>query len=144
MFAIVHIIHHKFMKWYECQQLKVAFGDVWLLSCMYQPVQPKSLSWWGKVGNSLILQPPPPPSRVGSPRPHTWILEWAVIILINAPARIRTRDLWLWYHIELHSPTSSTQKLKLIGKVGNSLILQQWLSFFYFVQAKHIMENQLN
>jgi hypothetical protein len=28
------------------------------------------------------------------------------------------------YHIELHAPTNSTQKLKLIGKVGNSLILQ--------------------
>jgi hypothetical protein len=46
------------------------------------------------------------------------ILEWAVIILITAPARIRTRDLWLWYHIELHTPTSSTQKFKLIGKDG--------------------------
>jgi hypothetical protein len=27
-------------------------------------------------------------------------------------------------YIELHAPTNSTQKLKLIGKVGNSLILQ--------------------
>jgi hypothetical protein len=53
-----------------------------------------------------------PPGRVRG------ILEWAVISLINAPARIRTRDLWLWYHIELHAPTSSTQKLKLIGKGG--------------------------
>jgi hypothetical protein len=53
-----------------------------------------------------------------SPRPHTWILEWAVIILINAPARTRTRDIWLWYHIELHAPTSSTQKFKLMGKGG--------------------------
>jgi hypothetical protein len=81
---------------------------------MHQPVQPKSLSWWGKVGNSLILQHSL--SRAGSLRPHTWILEWAVIILINAPARTRTRDLWLWYHIELHAPTSSTRKLKLMGK----------------------------
>jgi hypothetical protein len=40
-----------------------------ILSCMHQPVQPKSLSWWGKVGNSLILQHFP--SRAGSPRPHT-------------------------------------------------------------------------
>jgi hypothetical protein len=46
------------------------------------------------------------------------ILKWTVISLINVPARIRTRDLWLWYHIELHAPTSSTQKLKLIGKDG--------------------------
>ena len=30
--------------------------------------------------------------------------------------RIRTRDLWLWYHIELHVPTSSIQKFKLIGR----------------------------
>jgi hypothetical protein len=37
-------------------------------------------------------------------------------VTINAPDRIRTRDLWLWYHIELHALTNSTQKLKLIGK----------------------------
>jgi hypothetical protein len=51
-----------------------------------------------------------PPGRIRG------ILESAVTILINAPARIRTRDLWLRYHIELHAPTSSTQKLKLLGK----------------------------
>jgi hypothetical protein len=81
-----------------------------VLSCMHQPIQPKS------VGNSLILQHSP--SRAGSPSRIRGILEWAVIILINAPASIQTRDLWLWYHIELHAPTSSTQKLKLIGKGG--------------------------
>jgi hypothetical protein len=68
------------------------------------------------VDNSLILQLSPhvqaPPGRIRG------ILEWAVIILINAPDRIRTRDLWLWYHIELHAPTSSTQKVNLIGKGG--------------------------
>jgi hypothetical protein len=53
-----------------------------------------------------------PPGRIRG------ILEWAVIILINAPTRTQTRDLWLWYHIELHAPTNSTQKLKLIGKGG--------------------------
>jgi hypothetical protein len=68
------------------------------------------------VDNSLILQHSP--SRAGSPSRIRGILEWAVIILINTPASIRTRDLWLWYHIELHAPTSSTQKLKLIGKGG--------------------------
>jgi hypothetical protein len=52
------------------------------------------------------------------PRPHMWILEWAVIILINAHARSRTWDLWLWYHIGLHAPTNSTQKLKLMRKGG--------------------------
>jgi hypothetical protein len=45
-------------------------------------------------------------------------LKWAVIILINTPARTHTRDLWPWYHIELHAPTSSTQKLKLMMKGG--------------------------
>jgi hypothetical protein len=45
-----------------------------------------------KGGNSLILQHSP--SRAGSPRPYTWILKWAVIILINTPARTHTRDLW--------------------------------------------------
>jgi hypothetical protein len=34
-----------------------------------------------------------PPGRIRG------ILEWVLIILINAPARIRTRNLWLWYHI---------------------------------------------
>jgi hypothetical protein len=86
-----------------------------LLSCMHQP----ALSWLGKVDNSLILQPSP--SRAGSPRPHTWNIGVGcnyLIILINAPVKIRTRDLWLRYHIELHAPTSSTQQLKLIGKGG--------------------------
>jgi hypothetical protein len=32
--------------------------------------------------------------------------------------RIWTRDFWLWYHIKLHAPTNSTQKLKLIGGGG--------------------------
>jgi hypothetical protein len=48
---------------------------------------------------------------------HTWILKFVVniwilklvVILINASARTWTRDLW--YHIELHAPTSSTQNL---------------------------------
>jgi hypothetical protein len=57
-------------------------------------------------------------SCMHQPQAACGILEWAVIILIYAPVRIRTRDLWLWYHIELHAPTSSTQKLKLIGKGG--------------------------
>jgi hypothetical protein len=59
--------------------------------------------------------------------PHTWILERVVIILIinaavtiliNASARTRTQDLCPWYHIELHAPTSSTQRLKLMRKSG--------------------------
>jgi hypothetical protein len=53
-----------------------------------------------------------PPGRICG------ILEWDVIILINAPVRTRTRDLWLWYYIELHAPTSSPQKFKLMRKGG--------------------------
>jgi hypothetical protein len=68
------------------------------------------------MGNSLILQHSP--SRAGSPRPHTWILEWVVIILNNAPVGTRTQDFWLWYHIELHASTSSSQKFKLMRKGG--------------------------
>ena len=30
-----------------------------ILSCMHQLAQPKSLSWWGEVGNSLIVQQDP-------------------------------------------------------------------------------------
>jgi hypothetical protein len=73
------------------------------------------LEWEGWTTHLYSNTPPhvrAPPGRMRG------ILEWVVIILINAPARIRTRDLWLWYHIELHAPTSSTQKLKLIGNDG--------------------------
>lgn len=51
-----------------------------LLSCMHQQIQPKSLSWWGKMGSSLIFQHCP--SHAGSVRPHTWKLGLAAIILI--------------------------------------------------------------
>jgi len=76
---------------------------------MHQPVQPKSLSWWGEVGNSLIFQHSP--SRGGSLRPQTWSRSEQQLFYLIALTRILTRDLWLWYHIELHAPTSSTQKL---------------------------------
>ena len=32
------------------------FNRTGLLSCMHRPVQPKSLSCWGEVSNSLIFQ----------------------------------------------------------------------------------------
>ena len=90
---------------------------VWgLLSCMHRPVQPKNLSWWGEVGNSLIFQHSP--SHGGSLRPQTWNRSEQQLFYLIALTRIRTRDLWLWYHIELHAPTSSTQKLKLMGRGG--------------------------
>ena len=85
---------------------------------MHRPVQPKSLSWWGEVGNSLIFQHSP--LRGGSFRPQTWNRSEQQLFYLIALTRIRTRDLWLWYHIELHlhAPTSLTQKLKLIRRGG--------------------------
>jgi len=83
---------------------------------MHRPVQPKHLSWWGEVGNSLIFQYSP--SRGDSLRPQTWNRSEQQLFYLIALTRIRTRDLWLWYHIELHAPTNSTQKLKLIGRGG--------------------------
>ena len=91
----------------------------YLLSCMHRPVQPKSLSWWGEVGNSLIFQHSP--SRGGSFRPQTWNRSEPQLFFLIALTRIRTRDLWLWYYIELHAPTSSTRKLKLMGRGGHHL-----------------------
>ena len=40
------------------------------------------------------------------------------LFCLIVPARIQTRDLRLWYHIELYAPTNSTQKLKLMGRGG--------------------------
>ena len=77
---------------------------------MHQPVQPKSLSWWGEVDNSLIFQHSP--SRGGSLRPQTWNRSKQKLFYLITLSRIRTQDLWLWYHIEL------TQKLKLMGRGG--------------------------
>jgi hypothetical protein len=92
--------------------------DRWPLSIeLHAPtVQPKSLSWWGEVGNSLIFQHSP--SREGSLRPQTWNRSEQQLFYLIALTRIRTRDIWLWYHIELHAPTSSTQKLKLMERGG--------------------------
>jgi hypothetical protein len=61
-----------------------------LLSCMHRPVQPKSLSGWGEVSNSLIFQHSP--SRGGSLRPQTWNRSEQQLFALT---RIRTRDLWL-------------------------------------------------
>jgi len=66
------------------------------------------------VGNSLIFQHSP--SRGGSLRPQTSNRSEHQLFYLIALTRIRTRDLWLWYHIELHAPTCLTQKLKLMGR----------------------------
>jgi hypothetical protein len=100
--------------------------DFWtyLLSCMHWPIQPKSLNWWGEVSNSLIFQHSP--SSGGSVRPQTWNRSEQQLFYLIALTRIQTWDLCLWYHIKLHAPTNSTQKLKLMGRGGNSLIFQQY------------------
>jgi len=92
------------------------YSSLNLLSCMHQPVQPKSLSWWGEVNNSLIFQHSL--SRGGSHRLQTRNRSKQQLFYLIALTRIRTRDLWLRYHIELHAPTNSTQKLKLMGRGG--------------------------
>ena len=51
-------------------------------------------------------------------RHQTWNRSEQQLFYLIALTRIRTRDLWLWYHIEFHAPTSSTQKLKLMGRGG--------------------------
>jgi len=60
---------------------------------LHAPVQPKSLSWWEEVGNSLIFQHSP--SRGGSLRPQTWNRSEQQLFYLIALTRIRTRDLAL-------------------------------------------------
>ena len=81
---------------------------------MHQLVQLKILSWWGELDNSLIFQHSP--SCGGSHRPQTWNKSEQQLFYLIALTRIQTWDLWLWYHIELHAATNSTQKLKLMGR----------------------------
>jgi hypothetical protein len=65
----------------------------WLLSCIWQSGQPKSLNWQEKGANS-ILQPPPPPHLHAAPscRIRGYWSGLQLFYLI-APAKIRTRDL---------------------------------------------------
>ena len=51
MYSLVHEAIHIF--YYTGIGANVEY---FLLSCMHQPIQPKSLSSRGQVGNSLILQ----------------------------------------------------------------------------------------
>jgi hypothetical protein len=56
------------------------------------------------------------PSRRASLGSQTWNMSEQQLFYLIALARIRTHDLWLWYHIKLHASTNSTQKLKLMGR----------------------------
>ena len=49
---------------------------------------------------------------------QTWNRSEQQLFYLIALTRFRTRDLWHWYHIELHAPTSSTQKIKLMWRGG--------------------------
>ena len=66
-----------------------------LVECikLHAPTQPKSLSWWGEMGNSLIFQHSP--SRGGSLRPQMWNRSEQQLFHLIALTRIRTRDIWL-------------------------------------------------
>jgi hypothetical protein len=56
---------------------------------------------------------------------HAWNRSEQQLFYLIALARIRTRNIWLWYHIKLHAPTNSNQKLKLIGGQFTYIIFQQ-------------------
>jgi hypothetical protein len=100
----------------RCDCANSNFGGVVSIELHAPTSSTQKLKLMGK-GGQFTYTPTPP--HVQAPTGGIrGILEWAVIILINAPARIRTRDLRLWYRIELHAPTSSTQKLKLMEKGG--------------------------
>jgi hypothetical protein len=53
------------------------------------------------------------PSRRASIRPQTWNMSNQQLFYLIALIMIRIRDLYLWYHINLHVPTNSTKKLKV-------------------------------
>jgi len=110
------VMDHMISVMKNTDQLEVLVQNCWslVLSCMHRPVQSKSLSWWGEVGNSLIFQHSP--SRGGSLRPQVWNRSEQQLFYLIALTRIRSQDLWLWYHIELHALTSLIQKLKLMGR----------------------------
>jgi hypothetical protein len=83
---------------------------------MHQPIQPKNLSWWEEVCNSTYIIFQHSPARRASLGSQTWNRSEQQLFYLIALARIQTHDIWLWYHIKLHAPTNSTQKLKLMGR----------------------------
>lgn len=54
--------------------------------------------------------------------------KWAAILFNCVPARIQTQIIQLWFHIELHAPTNSTQKPKRMGKCS-SLYIPEGINF---------------
>ena len=93
--------------------------DLWLWYHveLYTPTNPiQNFKVMGRGGQFTYMQHSP--LRGGSLRHQMWNRREQQLFYLIALIRIQTRDLWLWYHIELHAPTSSTQKLKLMGRGG--------------------------
>ena len=87
-----------------------------------QPIQPKSLSWWGEVGNSLIFQHSP--SRGGSLRPRTWNRSEQQLFYLIALTRIELETSGFDTILScMHQPIQP-KSLSWWGEVGNSLIFQ--------------------
>jgi hypothetical protein len=72
------------------------------------------------------------PSRRASLGSQTWNRSEQQLFYLIVLTRIRTRDIWLLYHIKLHAPHSSIQKLKVIGGVGQFtyIIFQHTIATF--------------
>ena len=108
-FYYIHLKNFTPLRWQKHHVPKKLYLGIplhenqWLciLSCMHRPIQLKSLNWWGEVGNSLIFQHSP--SCGGSLMPQTWNRSEQQLFYLIALTRIRT---------------SSTQKLKLMGRGG--------------------------
>ena len=74
------------------------------------------------------------PSRRASLGSQTWNRSEQQLFYLIALARIRTRNIWLWYHIKLHAPTNSNQKLKLIGGGQFTYIIFQQICLGHLVE----------
>jgi len=109
-----------------------------ILSCMHRPVQPKSLSWWGKVGNSLILQHfgSPTVSYVHSSPANPWLTlfniegphqSWIGSIsleVLSTASSIRWFHLFIWMkQFPQVETVSSDQKIASLIDIISPCIL---------------------
>jgi hypothetical protein len=103
-----------------------------VLGFVHQPSEPKSLSYCEEVGSPLILHNTP--THVQPEQGANVEIKKGAEDLKDASTRTRTRDLWPWYHVRFHAPTKWTQKLKLLGRGGQSTnTSQHWNKFFWFL-----------
>jgi len=112
--------------------------NLFVLSCMHRPVQPKSLSWWGKVGNSLILQHfgSPTVSYVHSSPANPWLTlfniegphqSWIGSIsleVLSTASSIRWFHLFIWMkQFPQVETVSSDQKIASLIDIISPCIL---------------------